>query len=157
MRSGGILRSAILGGILLWGITEAAAQTGDDLLAIPWGTGLDQLRDPFGLELLGSDSASTRYTSRIFRVAGVEVAECILEFRGTAFVGAAVFTRGRANSRDFLDRLVRIFGPGLRENERTYQWFSDVTHVSYDEDSDGDGYVYWYSRRLAATPRQTGR
>lgn len=157
MRSEGILRSAVFGAILLWGIPEVAAQTVDHLLAIPWGTGLDQLRDQFGLEPLASDSASTRYTSRISRVEGVDVAECILEFRGTAFVGAAVLTRGRDNSRKFLDRLVRFFGPGVRENERAYQWFSDATHVSYDEDSEGDGYVYWYSRKLAASPRRTGR
>ncbi len=157
MRSEGILRSAVLGTVLLWGIPNVSAQTGNDLLAIPWGTGLDQLRDRFSLEPLGSDSAGTRYMSRISRVEGVDVAECILEFRGTAFVGAAVFTRGKANSHDFLDRLLRIFGPGIRENERAYQWFSDSTHVSYDEDSDGDGYVYWYSRTLAATPRRIGR
>lgn len=147
-----ILRSAVLGVILLSGVPEGRAQTGDDLFRVPWGTTLGQMKDRFGLKFVSSDSVCTRYASTVSRVAGVEVAECILEFRDTAFTGAAVMTRGRSNSRDFLRHLLRALGPGIRENDRAYQWLSSATHAFYDEDSDGDGYVYWYSRKLSAGP-----
>ena len=147
-----ILRSAVLGAILLSGVPQGRAQTGDDLFRIPWGTTFGQMKDRFGLTFVSFDSVCTRYTSTISRVAGVKVAECILEFRDTAFMGAAVLTQGRSNSRDFLHHLLRTLGPGIRENDRAYQWLSSTTHAFYDEDSDGDGYVYWYSRTLSAGP-----
>ncbi len=141
---------ALLAILLSCGSPAGNAQPRDDLLNIPWGTGLDRMRDRFTLVPLDSDSVSLRYSADAARAGGVRVEECILEFRGTAFSGAAVFTRGRTNSRDLLASLFRTFGPGRKENPRAYQWLSETTHVFYDEDSDGDSYVYWYSRKLSA-------
>lgn len=138
--------------LLLCGTLEENARAGEDLSGIPWGTPFEQLRDRFDLVLLNSDSACTRYSSNISRIGGVTVAECILEFRGTAFTGAAVLTRGAANTHDFLALLVRLFGPGKKENARACQWLTGTTHAFYDEDSDGDGYMYWYARNLSPGP-----
>ncbi len=146
-----VLPSAFLA-ILLCGVPRENARAGEDLLRIPWGTPFEQMRDRFELVPLNSDSVCTRYSSNISRVDGVTVAECILEFRGTAFTGAAVLTRGAASTHDFLALLLRLFGPGKKENARAYQWFTGTTHAFYDEDSDGDGYMYWYARNLS--PRQ---
>ncbi len=148
-RSGGV-PCALLAILLSCGSPAGSAQPRDDLLNIPWGTGLDRMRDRFALVPLDSDSVCTRYSADAVRAGGVKTKECILEFRGTAFSGAALFTRGRANSRNLLASLFRTFGPGKEENARAYQWLSRTTHVFYDEDSDGDSYVYLYSRTLSA-------
>lgn len=138
--------------LLLCGGPGGNAGTGDALLTTPWGTGFEQMRDRFELVPLNSDSMCTRYTSNITSVEGITVAECILEFRGTAFTGAAVFTRGSTSTHAFLALFVRLFGAGKKENARAYQWFTPTTHAFYDEDSDGDGYMYWYARNLSAGP-----
>ncbi len=146
MKSPIVTPCALLGIFLLTGVSDGSAQTGDDLLRVPWGTGLEQMRDRYGLVPVDSDSVCTRYSSRIARVDGAKVEECILEFRRRNFAGAAALTRGKTNSRALLASLVRVFGRGKAENPRAIQWLTEATHAFYDEDSDGDGYVYWYSR-----------
>lgn len=157
MSRGIAARCISLGVLLSVGVPGGLAQTGVDLLRIPWGTGLEKMRDRFELVPLDSDSVCTRYSSSISSLDGAAAEECLLEFRGAAFAGVAVLTHGAANSRNLLAYLTRGFGPGTKEDPRSYQWFSDATHAFFDEDSDGDGYAYWYSRRLFAdvTPERT--
>jgi hypothetical protein len=139
-----------LGILLSGGTPEGRAQTGDGLLGVPWGTSLVQMRGRFLLAPADSDAVYTRYTSDIRRIGDADIEECILEFRAGAFAGAAVLTRGADNTHRLLAYLLRVFGKGKEESVRAYQWLSETTHLFYDEDSDGDGYVYWYSRRLFA-------
>jgi hypothetical protein len=106
------------------------------------------MRERFLLVPVDSDDVCTRYTSDIRRIGGADVEECILEFRGGAFAGAAALTRGARNTRDLLAHLRRVFGNGREDGMRACQWLLEGTHLSYDEDSEGDGYMYWYSRRL---------
>jgi hypothetical protein len=127
---------------------EGRPQTGDGLLGVPWGTSLARMRERFRLVPADSDEFSTRYTSDIRSVGGAEVEECILEFRRGAFAGAAVLTWGARNSHRLLAHLRQVFGKGREESERACQWFLEDTHLFYDEDSEGDGYIYWYSRVL---------
>ncbi len=157
MSGGTVARCISLGILLSGGVPGGLAQSGVDLLSIPWGTGLETMRDRFGLVPLDSDTVCTRFSSSISSLDGAAAEECILEFRGAAFAGVAVLTHGAANSRNLLAYLTRGFGPGKKEDPRAYQWFSDATHAFFDEDSDGDGYAYWYSRRLLAdvTPERT--
>jgi hypothetical protein len=140
----------LLGLLLIAGLTDARAQAGDGLLGIPWGTRFGQVRDRFALTAADSDSVSTRYSSNIEHLAGAKVEECFLEFRRGAFVGAGLLTRGADNTHRLLTHLFRTYGKGREESARAYQWLSDTTHVFYDESSDGEGFVYWYSRKLYA-------
>lgn len=157
MRGGIAARCISLGILLSGGIPGGLAQTSVDLLGIPWGTGLEKMKDRFGLVALDSDSVCARYSSSISSLNGAAAQECLLEFRGAAFAGVAVLTHGTANSRHLLAYLTRVLGPGKKEDPHAYQWFTDATHAFFDEDSDGDGYAYWYSRRLFAdvTPERT--
>jgi hypothetical protein len=43
-----------------------------------------------------------------------------------------------------LEFLKRTYGEGHRDATLAYQWLSPDTHISYDEDSAGDAYIYWY-------------
>ena len=146
-----VVRRTVLAALLLLTVGRGDAQTGDGLLGVPWGTPLEEMRERYALVLADSDSVWSRYTSAVSRIGGAEVQECLLEFRGDAFAGAALMTHGEKNSRRLLEHLFRVFGKGKRENARTYQWLSPKTHLFYDEDSAGDGYVYWYSPGYAGT------
>jgi hypothetical protein len=106
------------------------------------------MRERFALVPADSDDVCTRYTCDIRRVGGADVEECILEFREGAFAGAAVLTRGARNTHSLLAHLRQAFGKGREESARACQWLLNGTHLFYDEDSEGDGYVYWYSRKL---------
>jgi hypothetical protein len=140
----------LLGLLMISGAVGACAQTGDGLLGLPWGTRFSQVREQFALVLSDSDSVSARYSSNVERLLGVRVDECFLEFRRGAFAGAGLLTRGADNTRRLLTHLFHIYGKGREESIRAYQWLSDTTHVFYDESSDGEGFVYWYSRKLFA-------
>jgi hypothetical protein len=142
-------------GSLLWvfllaGGLEAHAQAGDGLLGIPWGTPLGQVRHRFALTATDSDSVCIRYASDIHHLDGAEIEECFLEFRRGAFVGGGLLTRRGDNTHRLLAYLHRVYGKGREESARAYQWLSDTTHVFYDESSEGEGFVYWYSRKLYA-------
>jgi len=151
MNREGVARLMLAAFLFLGGMSGGRAQSGDGLLGVPWGTPLEGMSERFALVRTDSDSVSARYSSNIRHIGGAEVEECMLEFRGEAFAGAALLTRGSDNTRRLLKLLFRLFGKGKEESRGAYQWLSETTHLFYDEDSDGDGYVYWYSRRLFAS------
>jgi hypothetical protein len=148
MNSAIVLRWIFPAVLLFGGTSRGRAQTDDGLLGVAWGTGLARMRERFALVPADSDSVCTRYSSGVLQIDGASVEECILEFRGDSFAGAAALTHGADNTHRLLAHLIRLFGRGKEESPRAYQWLSENTHLFYDEDSDGDGYVYWYSRRL---------
>jgi hypothetical protein len=151
-----VARWRVLSALFLFSACPGTAQTGDGLLGVLWGTSLEVMQGRFALALADSDSVWSRYHCALNSIGGAEVEECLLEFRGGAFAGAAVLTHGEKDSRRLLAHLLRVFGKGKREDARAYQWLSPTTHLFYDEDSAGDGYVYWYSPEFAGALADEG-
>jgi hypothetical protein len=121
-------------------------QSEDGFLGVLWGTRLDSLKTRFELVLTTADGACDRYSTNIRRVGNSEIDECDFEFIGGKLSGAALLTRGAENSHALLAYLELVFGKGHRDQPGSYQWLTKRVHLFYDEDSGGDGYIYWYCR-----------
>ena len=78
----------------------------------------------------------------------VPVQQCDLEFVSGRLAGVIVTTHGAENSREFLALLQKEYGEGQSNHPRARTWNTPNTRVSYDEDSFGDAYIYWYSTLL---------
>lgn len=136
----------------------AGTQAEDGFLGVPWGAPLDSLRTKFDLVLTSTDGACDRYSTNISRVGDSKIDECDLEFIGGKLSGAALLTRGAENSHAFLAYLELLFGKGHQDQPGSYQWLTEKVHLFYDEDSGGDGYIYWYCRECqsARDPAASG-
>jgi hypothetical protein len=135
------------------GVSSASAPQEEGFQEIPWGTPLARLEQKFELSPLSKEGECHRYSSNVRQVGTAKVSDCEFEFVRDEFAGVAILTSGPRNTHRLLAYLKKLFGEGHQESPRAYQWFSGQTHVFYDEDSDGDGYIYWYSRKLL-TERQ---
>jgi len=147
-----ISRTTLVAAFISVGASYTSAQSPDGFEGIPWGTSLDWLEKQFELLPHSTGGEFHSYASNVLHVGPAEVSECDFEFVKGKFAGVAILTRGTRNTHRLLSHLRKLFGEGHQEDPRTYQWFSGQTHVSFDEDSDGDGYVYWYSRTLLRGP-----
>ncbi len=130
---------------LLGGFPQLAAQTTGGFLGFDWGTPLERMEATVQLLPIGRDSLMERYAVDIHELAGVKLQECHLEFTTRRLSGIALITRGHRESQKLLAHLQKTYGPGRMEDPRGYQWFTKDIHVSFDEDSAGDAYVYCYS------------
>jgi hypothetical protein len=131
---------------LLLETAVGGTQAEDGFLGVSWGASLDSLRTRFNLVLTTADGACDRYSTNIRRMGDSEIEECDLEFIGGKLSGAAFLTRGADNSHAFLAYLELIFGKGHQDQPGSFQWLTERVHLFYDEDSGGDGYIYWYCR-----------
>lgn len=143
-----VVKTIAVVAIVSVGLSSADTLPQDGFQEIPWGTSLARLAQKFELSLLSTEGECHRYSSNIRKVGTAEVSECEFEFVKDEFAGVAILTSGARNTHRLLAYLKKLFGKGHQESPRAYQWFSGQTHVFYDEDSDGDGYIYWYSRKL---------
>jgi hypothetical protein len=132
--------------ILILETLVAGTQAEDGFLGVLWGAPLDSLRARFELVLTTGDGACDRYSTNIRRVGKSEIEECYLEFIEGKLSGAALLTRGAENSHALLAFLQDRFGKGHREEPGSYQWLTEKVHLYYDEDTSGDGTIYWYCR-----------
>ncbi len=122
---------------------------------IPWGAPLLEVQRAFTLEPAAgvqsepaADEGSVeRYRYRLDALGKARISECLLEFTAGRFSGIILTTQGLENTHTLHDYLTGRFGKGSDDGHRFWQWLSEETYVSLDEDSAGDGYVLWYGIR----------
>jgi hypothetical protein len=120
-------------------------QTRNGFADIPWGTAFDIIKERFELVPSAAGKSQSQYLSNVVMVGKAETNPCEFEFSNRRFSGVIVTTRGERNSHALLAYLKGLYGDGLPENPLACQWFAGSTHASYDEDSEGNAYVYIYS------------
>jgi len=125
-------------------------------LGFSWGTPLAQMQERFDLDLVETKNGRVAFRFHLESLAGADLESCELEFLGDRFAGVAITTKGTSNSQELLSYLVQLYGPRPRRHVVAYQWLTGGTHISYDIDSAGDGYAYWYSLHLLKTPDSSG-
>ena len=130
--------------VTLWPSFLASAQGKDGFLGYEWGTPLAEMKEKFDLQNVTQRGDYRQYSCNVRSIDGAELKDCDLEFYGESFSGVIITTSGRGNSRRLLEFLKRAYGEGHRDATVAYQWLSPDTHISYDEDSAGDAYIYWY-------------
>jgi hypothetical protein len=81
-------------------------------------------------------------------IGGAPIDQCQIEFVNGKLAGVIVTTRGAEDSGRLLAILKKEYGEGNQQNPRALTWMTPETRLSYDLDSFGDAYVYWYSVRL---------
>jgi hypothetical protein len=114
-------------------------------LGYPWGTPFDRLEVKYDLREIARSGNHVTYASNVRYLGDAEVAECHLEFVRGRLAGVVLLTHGRENTVQLLAYLQKHFGKGQESSPAKYTWFSRDLYISYDMDSYGDGYVYWYS------------
>jgi len=123
-------------------------QTRDGFMGKPWGTPVATLALTVGLEGGRAEGETILYRTTVSAIGDIPVVQCDVEFLGGRLAGVIVITRGLENSRRLLSLITQEYGEGRSTHPRARTWLSHTTHVSYDEDSLGDAYVYWYSTQL---------
>jgi hypothetical protein len=143
--------------LLFAGLGYPAAHAQTCLIDLPWGLPRGDLEGQFHLQSVERDPTSTRFFAQADTLGGARLEECQFEFSGGRLSGIAVLTNGAKNTHAVLRFLKRRLGPGMKEDEKTYAWFSGGTHYKYDEDSAGDGYIYWYQMKESGKASDNAR
>ncbi len=123
-------------------------QTRDGFLGHHWGTPVATLAQNVELHSPRAEGDVILYHTALSEVDSVAVQQCDLEFVGGRLAGVIVTVRGQENARKFLTLLQKDYGEGQSNHPRERSWITPNTRVSYDEDSAGDAYIYWYSTVL---------
>jgi hypothetical protein len=97
--------------------------------------------------LYEEDGEHRTYRSGLTQLEDVTLDECRLEFVRGRFAGVVIMTHGHEASDRMLEYLRDTFGSGKDISPLGWSWFSRTTYVTFDKDSYGDAYVYWYSPR----------
>jgi hypothetical protein len=117
----------------------------DGFLGDAWGTPFSRIEEKYHLVLIERSGSRATYMSNLHRLDDAEVDECHFEFVHDRFAGVVLSTQGKENSERLLRYLRKQLGEGQRSDPTAWTWISSRIHVSFDIDSYGDGYVYWYS------------
>jgi hypothetical protein len=123
-------------------------QARDGFADVPWGTAFETMKERFELVPSAAGKIQGQYCSNVAMVGKAQTTPCEFEFSNGRFSGVIITTRGERNSHALLAYLKSLYGDGIRENPRACQWFAGATHASYDEDSEGNAYVYIYALTL---------
>jgi hypothetical protein len=123
-------------------------QTRDGFMGHPWGTPVATLAQNVGLKDGHAEGETLLYRTAASAIGEIPVDQCDVEFLGGRLAGVIVTTCGLENSRQLLSLIMQEYGEGRSTHPRARTWLSHTTHVSYDEDSLGDAYVYWYSMQM---------
>jgi len=126
----------------------ALGQIRDGVLGHPWGTPVAAVVEPLKLHSPQFEDNLILYSTGIREIGGAAIDQCNLEFVDGRLAGVIVSTRGEQSSGRLLALLKEGYGAGTRRNPKAWTWRIGETHVSYDLDSFGDAYAYWYSMRL---------
>lgn len=111
---------------------------------VQWGTPFDIMRERYELVPSTAGKSQRQYVSNVVLVGKAETEACEFEFSNERFSGVIITTRGVRNSHALLAYLKGLYGEGIPENPAACQWSAGATHASYDEDSEGNAYVYIY-------------
>ncbi len=123
-------------------------QTRDGFLGHHWGTPVATLAQSVELHTPRAEGDVILYNTAVTEVDHVAVQQCDLEFVSGRLAGVIVTVRGEENSRGFLSLLLREYGEGESDHPRARRWTTPNTRVSFDLDTHGDAYIYWYSTLL---------
>lgn len=126
----------------------AMGQVRDGIFGSHWGASVAAVAKPLELNSPRFEGNTILYSTDIQTIGDAPVDCCQIEFVDGRFAGVIVTTRGTENSQRLLGLLRSAYGDGAGENARSRTWMTAETRVSYDVDSFGDAYAYWYSRRL---------
>jgi len=126
----------------------ALGQTRDGILGYTWGSSVAAVAEPLELHDPRSEANVLLYATGMHEIGNAPIDQCQIEFVNGKLAGVIVTTRGAENSERLLAILKKEYGEGLTHASRTLTWMTAETHVSYDLDSFGDAYAYWYSMRL---------
>jgi len=124
------------------------SQTRDGLMGHHWGTPVAVLADKVELRTSRNEGNLLLYSTDVRSIGDAAIEQCDIEFVDGRLAGVIVTTRSLENSRRLLTLLQKEYGEGTSNHPRTRTWLTPNTHVSYDEDSLGDAYIYWYSTLL---------
>jgi len=124
------------------------AQTRDGLMGHHWGTPVAVLADKVELRTSRNEGNLLLYSTGVRSIGDAAIEQCDIEFVDGRLAGVIVTTHSQENSRRFLTLLQKEYGEGKSNHPKTRTWLTPDTHVSYDEDSLGDAYIYWYSTLL---------
>ncbi len=124
------------------------AQTRDGLLGHHWGTPVAMLADKVELRKPRNEGDLLLYSTGLRSIGEAAIDQCDIEFVNGRLAGVIVMTHRQENSRRLLTLLQKEYGEGTSNHPRARTWLTPNTHVSYDEDSFGDAYIYWYSTLL---------
>jgi len=124
------------------------SQTRDGFMGQPWGTPVATLALTVGLKAGHAEGETILYRTTVSAIGDIPVDQCDVEFLGGRLAGVIVTTHGQENSRRLLSLITQEYGEGRSNHPRARTWLSHTTHVSYDEDSLGDAYIYWYSTQM---------
>lgn len=123
-------------------------QTRDGFLGHHWGTPVATLAQNVELRTPRADGDVLLYDAAVTEVDHVAVQHCELEFVGGRLAGVIVTVQGEENANKFLALLQKDYGEGQSDHPRARRWTTPNTRVSFDQDTYGDAYVYWYSTLL---------
>ena len=133
-------------------VRQLPAQQPEGVFGFRWGAPLRDVAQTEHMERVRSEDRWAVYDVSVGEVEGIGVRSCGMEFVGDKLAGLFCITDGKENSLRMLHYLESTFGRPLQEGPRALQWFGDETHVSFDEDEQGNGYVYCYSRQMISSP-----
>ncbi len=126
----------------------ACGQTRDGILGHAWGAPVAAVAEPLELHSPRFEGNLALYATAMDQIGDAQIEQCQIEFVNGQLAGVIVTTLGIENSERFLALLKRDYGEGQVDAARAQTWTTRETHVSYDQDSFGDAYVYFYSTRL---------
>lgn len=123
----------------VWG-----AQRHEGFLGNVWGTPFPRMKETYDLREIAVEKERITCASNIQRLGNADIEECNLEFVRNRFSGVVILTTGRRNADHLLLYLRQILGEGRSYDPTAISWTKGNVHVSFDVDSFGDAYVYWY-------------
>lgn len=127
---------------------SAPAQHPEGFIGFGWGTPLSEIRQTLELVQVREDGRYALYEAGTVTFDGMELRNCGLEFVDGKLAGGFCQTRSAEDSRRLKRGLERQMGKPLSARPRTAQWSGMDTYADYDEDEQGNAYLYAYSRRL---------
>jgi hypothetical protein len=126
----------------------ALGQVRDGILGNSWGAPVATVAKPLELGSPRFEGNMILYSAGIRVIGDARFDDCQIEFVDGRFAGVIVSTRGPSNSEQLLSLLKDAYGEGMSDAPGSRIWMTPETRVSYDLDTFGDAYAYWYSRRL---------
>jgi hypothetical protein len=126
----------------------ALGQVRDGILGNMWGAPVATVAKPLELSSPRFEGNTILYSAGIHAIGDARFDDCQIEFVDGRFAGVIISTRGASNSEQLLSLLKKAYGEGESDAPGSRTWMTPETRVSYDIDSFGDAYAYWYSRRL---------
>jgi hypothetical protein len=126
----------------------AFGQVRDGILGNIWGAPVASIAEPLELRAPRFEGNTILYSTDLRNIGDARIEECQIEFVEGRFAGVIASTRGHEDSERLLGLLKAAYGEGVSKEPGSRTWVTPETRASFDLDSYGDAYAYWYSRLL---------